>query len=82
MSMARPCPTRRVLKGHCRLQIIFKNGDDLRQDQLIIQMIQLMDQLLRREQLDLRLTPYKVLALGPDHGLWLLHACPFHADGE
>ena len=28
-----------------------------------------MDQLLRKENLDLKLTPYKVLATGPDHGL-------------
>lgn len=43
---------------------IFKHGDDLRQDQLIIQMICLMDKVLRAENLDLRLTPYKVLATG------------------
>jgi phosphatidylinositol 3-kinase len=41
----------------------------LRQDQLVIQIITLMDKLLRKENLDLRLTPYKVLATGPDHGL-------------
>ncbi len=33
-----------------------------RQDQLVIQMICLMDKLLREENLDLKLTPYKVLA--------------------
>ncbi|KAK8752497.1 hypothetical protein OTU49_005873 [Cherax quadricarinatus] len=47
---------------------IFKHGDDLRQDQLIIQIITLMDRLLRRENLDLRLTPYKVLATSSKHG--------------
>ena len=47
---------------------IFKNGDDLRQDQLILQIISLMDQLLRRENLDLKLTPYRVLALSSKHG--------------
>lgn len=41
--------------------IIFKTGDDLRQDQLCIQIITLMDQLLQKENLDLRLTPYKIL---------------------
>lgn len=30
------------------------------QDQFILQMISLMDRLLKRENLDLRLTPYKV----------------------
>ena len=43
-------------------------GDDLRQDQLVVQIITLMDRLLRKENLDLRLTPYKVLATGTDHG--------------
>jgi phosphatidylinositol 3-kinase len=43
-------------------------GDDLRQDQLVIQIINLMDKLLQKENLDLKLTPYKVLATGPDQG--------------
>lgn len=47
---------------------IFKHGDDLRQDQLILQMITLMDKLLRKENLDLKLTPYKVLATSTRHG--------------
>ena len=46
--------------GH--FPVIFKNGDDLRQDQLVIQLFTLMDRLLRTENLDLRLMPYKVLA--------------------
>ncbi|KAJ3163607.1 Phosphatidylinositol (PI) 3-kinase [Geranomyces michiganensis] len=49
--------------------IIFKTGDDLRQDQLVVQIITLMDKLLRKENLDLRLMPYKVLATGADHGM-------------
>ena len=49
-------------------QVMFKHGDDLRQDQLILQLITLMDQLLRRENLDLKLTPYSVLACSADHG--------------
>uniref|UniRef100_A0A671P1Q9 Phosphatidylinositol 3-kinase catalytic subunit type 3 n=1 Tax=Sinocyclocheilus anshuiensis TaxID=1608454 RepID=A0A671P1Q9_9TELE len=48
--------------------VIFKHGDDLRQDQLILQIISLMDQLLRKENLDLKLTPYKVLATSTKHG--------------
>ena len=50
-------------------QLIFKTGDDLRQDQLIIQMVTLMDRLLRKENLDLRLTPYKVLSTGLEEGM-------------
>lgn len=47
---------------------IFKHGDDLRQDQFVLQIITLMDKLLRSENLDLRLTPYRVLATGTKHG--------------
>ncbi|ALC42493.1 Pi3K59F [Drosophila busckii] len=55
---------------------IFKHGDDLRQDQLILQMITLMDKLLRRENLDLKLTPYKVLATSSKHGfLQYIESC-------
>lgn len=47
---------------------ILKIGDDLRQDQLILHTITLMDKLLRRENLDLKLSPYKVLATSSKHG--------------
>lgn len=49
--------------------VIFKTGDDLRQDQLVIQIITLFDQLLQKENLDLRLTPYKILATSTNAGL-------------
>ncbi|KAJ2661566.1 Phosphatidylinositol (PI) 3-kinase [Coemansia sp. RSA 1200] len=48
--------------------VIFKAGDDMRQDQLVVQIITLMDRLLRKENLDLRLTPYHVLATRADQG--------------
>lgn len=48
---------------------IFKNGDDLRQDQLVLQIITLMDKLLMRENLDLKLKPYNVLATSSVQGL-------------
>ncbi|XP_026384357.1 phosphatidylinositol 3-kinase, root isoform-like [Papaver somniferum] len=53
--------------GRCK--IIFKKGDDIRQDQLVIQMVSLMDRLLKLENLDLHLTPYRVLATGQDEGM-------------
>ncbi|XP_052204901.1 phosphatidylinositol 3-kinase, root isoform isoform X2 [Diospyros lotus] len=53
--------------GSCK--VIFKKGDDLRQDQLVIQMVTLMDRLLKLENLDLHLTPYRVLATGHDEGM-------------
>lgn len=49
--------------------VIFKDGDDMRQDQLVIQLFTLMDKLLRKENLDLKLTPYDVLATGPSQGM-------------
>lgn len=59
---------------------IFKSGDDLRQDQLVVQLITLMDILLRKENLDLKLTPYKVLATAPHHGKCLMiFECRFGA---
>ena len=51
-----------------RYSLIFKTGDDLRQDQLVIQIIMLMDRLLRKENLDLKLTPYRILATSTSAG--------------
>jgi len=51
------------------LSLIYKHGDDLRQDQLVLQMISLMDRLLKQEHLDLRITPYQVLPTSPNAGL-------------
>jgi phosphatidylinositol 3-kinase len=48
--------------------VIFKTGDDLRQDQLVIQIISLMDRLLRKENLDLKLSPYRILATSAKAG--------------
>ncbi|KAM9299148.1 phosphatidylinositol 4,5-bisphosphate 3-kinase catalytic subunit delta isoform [Gastrophryne carolinensis] len=54
--------------GH-RVGIIFKNGDDLRQDMLTLQMIRIMDFLWKKEGLDLRVTPYGCLSTGDKTGL-------------
>ncbi|KAI8457536.1 kinase-like domain-containing protein [Phakopsora pachyrhizi] len=64
-------PLRLVLRCNdgSEYPILAKNGDDLRQDQLVIQLINLMDRLLKKENLDLRLTPYKVLATSKEDGL-------------
>ncbi|XP_066475481.1 phosphatidylinositol 4,5-bisphosphate 3-kinase catalytic subunit beta isoform [Tiliqua scincoides] len=49
--------------------IIFKNGDDLRQDMLTLQMLRLMDLLWKEAGLDLRMSPYGCLATGDHSGL-------------
>jgi len=49
--------------------IIFKSGDDLRQDQIVIQLISLMDNILQKQNLDLKLTPYKVLSTSTKDGV-------------
>jgi phosphatidylinositol 3-kinase len=51
-----------------KYEMIFKVGDDLRQDQLVIQTIMLMDRLLKNENLDLKLMPYHILATSPTAG--------------
>ncbi|XP_067096273.1 phosphatidylinositol 4,5-bisphosphate 3-kinase catalytic subunit delta isoform isoform X2 [Osmerus mordax] len=51
------------------LGIIFKNGDDLRQDMLTLQMIQVMEILWKKEGLDLRMIPYGCLSTGNKTGL-------------
>ncbi|XP_029026989.1 phosphatidylinositol 4,5-bisphosphate 3-kinase catalytic subunit beta isoform [Betta splendens] len=51
------------------LGIIFKNGDDLRQDMLTLQILKLMDLLWKEANLDLRVVPYGCLATGDRAGL-------------
>ncbi|KAK1840068.1 phosphatidylinositol 3-kinase [Colletotrichum chrysophilum] len=64
------CPIKVTFKTTTgkKYPIIFKTGDDLRQDQLVIQIITLMDQLLQKENLDLKLSPYKILATSTTAG--------------
>eukprot|EP00033_Pygsuia_biforma_P003831 GCRY01004199.1.p1 GENE.GCRY01004199.1~~GCRY01004199.1.p1 ORF type:complete len:802 (-),score=241.10 GCRY01004199.1:84-2489(-) len=49
--------------------VMIKYGDDLRQDQLVVQMFRLMDQLLKRDHFDLCLTPYPVIAMSETSGM-------------
>jgi len=48
--------------------VMFKYGDDLRQDQLILQMINYMDSLLKNIHLDYEFTIYKTLATSKSDG--------------
>ncbi|KYQ89621.1 phosphatidylinositol 3-kinase [Tieghemostelium lacteum] len=51
------------------LHVIFKAGDDLRQDQLTLQMIKLMDKLWLEEGIDLQTISYQCVATGPSEGV-------------
>uniref|UniRef100_A0A671T3A9 phosphatidylinositol-4,5-bisphosphate 3-kinase n=1 Tax=Sinocyclocheilus anshuiensis TaxID=1608454 RepID=A0A671T3A9_9TELE len=57
------------LLGGDTVGIIFKNGDDLRQDMLTLQILRLMDLLWKEANLDLRIVPYGCLATGDHSGL-------------
>lgn len=48
--------------------IMYKIGDDLRQDQFVTQIISLMEKILEGENMDLKLRPYKILATGQVEG--------------
>lgn len=51
------------------LYIIFKSGDDLRQDQVTLQMLRLMDNLWKANGLDLRMRPYRCITTGDEVGM-------------
>eukprot|EP00019_Armaparvus_languidus_P003104 CAMPEP_0168590316 /NCGR_PEP_ID=MMETSP0420-20121227/6501_1 /TAXON_ID=498008 /ORGANISM="Pessonella sp." /LENGTH=891 /DNA_ID=CAMNT_0008625963 /DNA_START=203 /DNA_END=2874 /DNA_ORIENTATION=- len=57
------------VKGGDDIYIIFKAGDDLRQDMLTLQMIRLMDRLWQDQRLDLRMEPYGCIATGDEIGM-------------
>ncbi|XP_060062464.1 phosphatidylinositol 4,5-bisphosphate 3-kinase catalytic subunit alpha isoform-like [Ylistrum balloti] len=50
-------------------KIIFKHGDDLRQDMLTLQLLGVMDVLWKDAGLDLRLIPYGCVSTGKDVGV-------------
>ncbi|KAJ6244020.1 phosphatidylinositol 3-kinase catalytic subunit type 3 [Anaeramoeba flamelloides] len=52
-----------------KYSIIFKKGDDLRQDQLVLQLFTIMDNLLKNENMDLELTIYDVISNSPEEGM-------------
>ncbi|XP_033763399.1 phosphatidylinositol 4,5-bisphosphate 3-kinase catalytic subunit beta isoform-like [Pecten maximus] len=49
--------------------IMYKNGDDLRQDMLTLQMFTIMDDIWRADGLDLRMNPYQCVATGLNEGM-------------
>lgn len=51
------------------IYIIYKCGDDLRQDALTLQMLRLMDKMWQQHGLDMRLNAYGVVATGDEVGM-------------
>jgi hypothetical protein len=58
--------------------ILFKQGDDVRQDEISLQLIKYVDRILKENGLNLELITYEILALGPSEGIveWVQGAEP------
>ncbi len=54
--------------------MLLKTSQDLRRDQLITSLIQLMDMLLKREGVDLKIITYRVTATSHDQARLCTHA--------
>uniref|UniRef100_A0A0K2T209 Phosphatidylinositol 3-kinase catalytic subunit type 3 n=1 Tax=Lepeophtheirus salmonis TaxID=72036 RepID=A0A0K2T209_LEPSM len=67
-----PCKMTLRLSGsflaYSERHVIYKNGDDLRQDAIILQLIKLFDDIWKDNGLDLKLTPYVVIPTSPEGG--------------
>lgn len=50
------------------LKTMFKNGDDLRQDILTLQLLSIMDRIWLANDLDLKMTPYKTIGTDCEQG--------------
>jgi phosphatidylinositol 3-kinase len=57
--------------------MMFKTGDDMRQDQLVLQLFSIMDRVLKEVNLDCKFTIYDLIAFTTDDGL-----LPFVPDSE
>lgn len=51
------------------INVMFKVGEDLRQDMLALQMIRIMDRIWLQEGLDLRMVNFKCISTGKDKGM-------------
>jgi phosphatidylinositol 3-kinase len=67
-SKLRPVMLSFVLDDGQRYRVIFKIGDDMQQDQLIIQLFEVMDHVFQRASLRLPITAYRTLAFSPTFG--------------
>lgn len=51
------------------INVIFKMGDDMRQDTLTMQLVGIMAKIWFREGIDLKIITYQCMALGPGIGM-------------
>lgn len=58
-----------------KYRVVFKYGDDMRQDQLIIELFEVMDNIFQNASMNLHITTYKVLAFSKEFG-----CCQFITD--
>jgi phosphatidylinositol-4,5-bisphosphate 3-kinase len=52
-----------------KIMVMFKSGDDLRQDQMTLQIIRFVDALWIKNGLDLRMSPYRCVSTGNELGM-------------
>ena len=69
LSVGQESPSSHALHQRTSYRAMIKTGDDLRQDQLAMMFIKLMDGLLKRASLDMCLTPYSIIATSPTSGM-------------
>ena len=67
-SNARPFRLTFLTEGPGTFTVLYKSGDDLRQDMFFLQMLQFVNTLFLSENFDLHLTPYRVLATSRTDG--------------
>uniref|UniRef100_A0A7S2G6Z9 Phosphatidylinositol 3-kinase n=1 Tax=Octactis speculum TaxID=3111310 RepID=A0A7S2G6Z9_9STRA len=68
-SVERERLTKEYMESEKQMKVMFKVGDDVRQDQLVLQLIKVMDECLKKVGMDLKLTSYGVLATSTDTGI-------------
>ncbi|KRX08529.1 Protein kinase-like domain [Pseudocohnilembus persalinus] len=56
-------------KSHKLVHLIIKTGDNLKQEQFAMQLLQQFDQIFTEEGLNLKIRTYDIMSIGPDAGL-------------